>query len=417
MAAGAAWAALGFSGSTAQNSARDKEKQLHLPTNRPNTEEDWAKIRSYFHPKPNQVYMNNGTIGLMSDQVIQTMQEKFLRLQMGYYTLEDSIREKIAMMLNAKTDEIALTHNTTQGINIVAQGIKLRKGDEVILCDQEHVGNALPWLNRAKRSGIKIKVLQVAMTAAENLDRIDRLVTKRTRVIALPHITCTTGLVLPIKEIAAYARKRNIWSFFDGAHGPGMLFPDVADIGCDFYASCGHKWLCGPAGTAFLYLRKGSMDAVTPVMVGANSDSAWELTPENQKITGFVDSAHRFEYGTQSNPIYQGLQAAIELMDAIGFDRVRNRSTELAAYLQQKLLNSSTVKMLSSTEAASRSAMIGFKIAGMNLDDFRNSNLAKEFRLRWVAESSLDSIRISTHIYNTFEEIDELVDLIGKMAR
>ncbi len=360
--------------------------------------------------------MNNGTIGLMSDQVLQTLQEKFLVLRRGSYNLEKSGREKIAQMLNANPSEIALTHNTTQGINIVAQGLKLKRGDEVILCDHEHVGNALPWLNRAKRSGIKIKMLTLADTAQENLDRIDRLTSKRTRVIALPHITCTTGLVLPVKEIAQYARKRKIWSFIDGAHGPGMLFPDVEAIGCDFYASCGHKWLCGPAGTAFLYLRKSSMDAVTPIMVGANSDIGWNLTSDDQSISGFVESAHRFEYGTQNNAMYQGLQSAIELMEAIGFDRVKTRSTELASYLQKQLLEREFVEMLSATEAESRSAMIGFKLPQMDYEAFSHSKLSKQFRLRWVPESGLDSIRVSTHIYNSFAEIDQFIHQIDQMV-
>lgn len=415
LAAGTAWAALGF-GSGFAKSEKELSGKLQMPFDfNPGAEEDWEKIRAQFEFNEKQAYLNNGTIGLMSAAVMQRLQTKFERLQKGIYNLDDDIRENIGKMLGVSADEIALTYNTTQGINIIAQGIKLRKGDEVILSDQEHVGNALPWINRARRSGIKLKVLRIGKSAAENLNRLESLVNKKTRVIALPHITCTTGLILPIKEISDFARTKGILTFFDGAHGPGMLFPNLREIGCDFYASCGHKWLCGPAGTGFVYLKKDSMPQVDPIMVGANTDKGWDLAADQQIFSGFVETAHRFEYGTQNNAIYQGLSAGIEFMEQIGFQQIKKRVTDLAAYLQSQLLEKAYIEMLSPQEEASRSAMIGFRVKGLTLETFRQSELTRKFRLRWVPESNLDSIRVSTHLYNQKSELDQLVETMDAL--
>src|SRR5207248_996916 len=139
----------------------------------------------------------------------------------GEYMGSEAAREALPAFIGVKESEISLTHNVTEGINVIAWGLPLKKGDEVIMTTHEHVGNALPWLNRAKLHGIVIRTFQPALTASENLDSIKKLIGKKTRAIAVPHITCTTGLVLPVKEIAALAKEKGLFCFIDGAHGAG----------------------------------------------------------------------------------------------------------------------------------------------------------------------------------------------------
>ncbi|MEM7040502.1 MAG: aminotransferase class V-fold PLP-dependent enzyme, partial [Bacteroidota bacterium] len=227
-----------------------------------NDEAYWKTIQDEFNFKPNQIYMNSATLGLTPRRAMEDMQERFERLSRGSYRMEKGPRQIIADILGVKVSEISLTHNTTEGINIVAAGLPLKKRDEVIVTSHEHVGNALPWLNRARLDGIRLKVFDPAPTAAETLNRINDLITRRTRVIAVPHITCTTGQVLPIREISRLGRSKGIWVFLDGAHGPLTTALDLKDIDCDFYASCGHKWLCGPSGTGMLYVRESLLDTV-----------------------------------------------------------------------------------------------------------------------------------------------------------
>jgi cysteine desulfurase/selenocysteine lyase len=373
----------------------------------------WESVRGEFS-FGKLIYLNTATLGLMPKAVVAAVNQRMETLSRGNYAMDDEARISVANMLNAKPSEISLTHNTTEGINIVAAGLRLRKGDEIVMTDQEHVGNALPWLHRAKAIGARISVLQPANTAAETLDRLNALITRRTRVFALPHITCTDGQVLPAKEIAELARSKGILSFFDGAHGPGMLFPDMREIGCDFYASCGHKWLCGPAGTGMLYLRDEMLDRVQAKMVGAYSDTGWELSTTAQTIAPLVPTAHRFDYGTQNATIEAGMKAAVQFMEGIGFEKIRNRVKALSGYLQTKLLERAYVEMLTPTEEASRGGMIGFRIAGKSLKDIEQSPIPKTFRIRLVPESGSNSIRISTHIFTSHAELDALVAELDK---
>jgi cysteine desulfurase/selenocysteine lyase len=413
LAAGSALAAFGFGKSLFANGDHTESKPEGPLLNPGAFGDFWEGIRQEFSLSK-QAYLNTGTLGLMPKSVVAAVTQRLETLSRGNYNLDDEVRNDVAKMLNAKTSEISLTHNTTEGINIIAAGLKLRKGDEIVLTDQEHVGNALPWLHRAKAVGAKIRVLQPANTAAETLNRLNDLITRKTRVFALPHITCTDGQVLPAKQIAELARQKGILSFFDGAHGPGMLFPDMQEIGCDFYAACGHKWLCSPAGTGMLYLREEMLDRVQAKMVGAYSDTGWELSAEKQTIAPLVPTAHRFDYGTQNATTEAGMKAAIEFMQEIGFEKVRTRVSELATYLQNKLLERKYIEMLTPTEPESRGGMIGFRLAGKTLKEFDASDIPKHFRVRQVPESGLNSIRISTHIFNNHSDLDNLVAELDK---
>ncbi|HHG86579.1 MAG TPA: aminotransferase class V-fold PLP-dependent enzyme [Bacteroidetes bacterium] len=374
----------------------------------------WKDVRKQYTFYPNQIYLNSATIGLIPIPVRLAIEKNFASLAQGKYYLPHEPREKVAEFLGADVSEISLTHNTTEGINIIANGLPFRRKDEIIITDHEHVGNAFPWLNRARLSGLRFKVFTPAPTAAETLNRIASLITRRTRIIAVPHITCTTGQILPIRAIASLARSKGIWSFVDGAHGPGSTALDMHDLGCDFYATCGHKWLCAPAGIGMLYIRKEMLDTVEAHMVGAYSGMGWTLNHQEQSMLSLTQSAHRFDYGTQNKALILGLQDAVEFMQTIGLEKIYARGRTLAAYLQEKLLALPHVEMLTPTEKKSRGTIIGFKVKGRSLDYFRKHPQLMHFRVRIVPESNLDSLRISTHLFNTYAELDEFVDFIEK---
>ncbi|MGB3946627.1 MAG: aminotransferase class V-fold PLP-dependent enzyme [Bacteroidia bacterium] len=377
----------------------------------------WKSIREQFPLKKTRIYLNNGTMGPSPYTVIEQLQKALLDANTnGEYVGHEVAREKIATFLNVKVSEIALTHNTTEGLNIVALGLPLKKGDEVIMTTHEHVGNAAPWLNVAKMRGIIIKTFIPALTAQENLERVESLITAKTKAIAVPHITCTTGIVLPVKQITALAKNKNILVCIDGAHGPGSKFIDIKDIGCDFYASCGHKWLMGPLGTGFLYVNENLLDVLQPYNVGAYAVDKWELSEKKQLLESFVPTAHRYDYGTQSPYSYIALAEALNFISSIGVKRVEERSHKLATYLQQQLLTlDNKIEMLSSLETESRSTMIGFKLKNTELEQFEKKAAENQFRIRGVREANLNSVRISTHIYNNFEEIDAFVDFVKRV--
>ncbi len=380
-------------------------------------EQYWKLVRAQFPLDKNFAYLNNGTMGPSPTPVIEAVQQGMMDTeQFLYYSGWEKASAKIASFVGADESEIALTHNVTEGINIYAWGLPLRKGDEVILTTHEHVGNALPWLNRQKLHGIVLKTFSPASTAAETLNRIDALITKKTRVIAVPHIPCTQGQVFPIKEICTLGKSKGLFVVVDGAHGPGMMPLNLHEMGCDAYTSCGHKWMLGPKGTGFLYVRKDFQRILQPYFVGGGSDKAqWNMAVNPVVMGDYADSAHRYYGGTQNLGLYRGLEASIDFMNEIGINIIYKRICYLGKYTQDALLSvGDKMELLTPIEDISRCGINGFRIKGVQFDQFYKTALEQKVRIRMVPENGLNCLRVSTHIYNNTSEIDRLIELIKK---
>jgi selenocysteine lyase/cysteine desulfurase len=379
-------------------------------------EDFWRIVRDQFPLKKDPLFLNNGTMGpspfVVIDAVRTEMEDVDRTARYGGW---EPARAKIARFINADEQEIALTHNVTEGINIVACGLPLKAGDEVILTDHEHAGNALPWLARARRDGIVIKQLKLARTFDETLNRLNSLIGSRTRCIAVPHITCTTGQVLPAKQIARLAREKNLWFFLDGAHTPGMLPLDVKDLGCDFFASCGHKWMMGPKGTGFLWVRKEMVTMLEPHWTGAGADAAWNLA--EGKIE-FRTDAHRFDFATQSSAIFVGMGAAVDFLYHLGMENVARRDQALAGHLRKRLLQlGERVEILTPDEKGGYGSVVGFRVKGVPYDVLHRQLLEKyHIVTRAVPENGVNCNRISTHIYSSFDEVDRVADAITEIV-
>ena len=385
--------------------------ELNHPTNVLEEEDFWRELRKSFPLQESKVYFNTGTFGPSSTQVLQKVRKKSESIaETGDYGDTEQVREVFARFLKAGKEEISLTHNTTEGINIAAWALPLKEGDEVIITMQEHVGNALPWLNVARQKGIVLRPFEPAVTSAAVITQVQGLITKNTRAIAIPHITCTTGQVLPIKEICKIAQAQQISTVIDGAHGAGTMDLDLTALGCDFYAGCCHKWLLGPAGTGFLFVKKSVVEKYAPLFVGAHSDTGWTLEPNNYSIKGFAPSAHRFDYGTQNSALFAGAAEAVSLFETLGMVRINTRIKALASYLYKGLLSlSDQVEMLTPEEQQSRISMVTFRPKRKDYLVVNALALKQGFRLRAVPESNLNALRISTHIYNSYQEIDRFV--------
>lgn len=378
----------------------------------------WQNVRQLFPLKKDFIYLNNATMGPSPYPVIDAVHKGMVENDVhANYSGSDKTCARLADFVGANADEIALTHNVTEGINITCWGLPLKRNDEVIMTTHEHVGNAFPWLNRMKHHGISIKVFTPASTADETLRCIKALITKKTRVIAVPHIPCTQGQILPVKEICALAKEHGIFSAIDGAHGPGMLMLDLHDMGCDTYASCCHKWMLGPKGTGFLYVRKSMQEYLQAYFVGGESggDVEWDVLVNPPQMGSLSLSAHRYYGGTQSLGLYKGVSAAIDFMQTIGMKNINKRIKFLGKYTQDSLLAlGSKIEMLTPVEDQSRCAVIGFRIKGLAYDDFYKTCLDNDIRIRRVPENGLNSLRISTHVYNNTSEIDKLIGLVKK---
>lgn len=382
-----------------------------MPKN--NDDNYWTLLREQFPMDKNIIYLNNGTMGPSPYPVIERVKKEIDQTNIGmhYGGGKHEALDKLEKFVGADKGEIALTHNVTEGINIVCWGVKLKKGDEVIITSHEHVGNALPWLYRSTIDKFKLVVIDLAPTAEETLTNIIKAITKNTKVIAVPHIPCTIGQVLPVKAICELAKQKGIFSFIDGAHGPGMINLNLKDMGCDAYASCCHKWMLGPKGTAFVYVRKDKLNEVQTKFVGGYSSKEWDLLKQPPYFEGLADDAHRYHYGTQNAALYFGIVEAVDFHELIGKDKVEQRVKFLGNYLQEGLLamGKEKVEMLTPIEKISKAGVVAFKPVKGKYDEIVNTCRNAKIWLRAVPENNINCIRVSTHIYNSTVEIDALL--------
>lgn len=376
-------------------------------------EVNWDAIREEFIFPKTFNYLNTASLGPSPKVVVNAIYESMLSLEEkcshGHH-LAKRMHQKLAELLNVDENEIAITRNATEGMNIIAQSLKLKIGDEVIITTHEHVGGAAPWLALKKELGIRIVLVDLDETGQENLRRIQQRITKQTKAIVVSHITCTTGMRLPVKEIATLCRENNIYSCIDGAQSLGMISIDLNDINPDFYTGSGHKWLCGPKGTGFLYTKKELLEKLSPVFVGAYSDSSYDL---NKLELTYRNSAQREEYGTRNTPTIIGLGSAIDFIKTIGTEHIESRGNKLCEYLRKELIKKKKIEVITPEDKKWNSSILTFRIRGINNLEFNKElNTKHGIRLRGIYENNLNALRVSCAFFNTYKELDELIKVI-----
>lgn len=385
------------------------------PTVDPDDERFWKFVKGQFPLTEERAYMNTGGLGASPYEVIDAVKAKMDELERvaetGYSEpVLKEIKTAASQLLGCNAEELAFTRNATEGINIVCNGLPLKSGDEVITTTHEHVGNAVPWLGLRQRTGIVIKLFEPSVQSAEeNVDRIEKLITARTRLISIPHATTTTGQVLPVKAISELAKRKNIWLFVDGAQTAGMLSFSLHDLGCDAYATSGHKWMLGPKETGLLYVRKDMLDTLQAKFIGAYSDNGYDLA---KGTLALHPTARRYEHGTINIPIRVGLGAAIKFLQRIGMENVWHRDQALSNRLFDGLKEIPYVQVLSPATQSERSALITFKHEKIAFPEVQNHLNTQNLRTRGVGEGGVNGIRISTHIYNTHEEVERVLEAV-----
>jgi cysteine desulfurase / selenocysteine lyase len=379
----------------------------------------WELVRHHFPLTRERAFFNTGGLGASPHIVIEAVRKMIDELEaMGEVgrsqRVWDSIKEKAGQFIDAEPDEIALTGCCTESMNCIANGLPLKRGDEVLVTTHEHVGGALPWLGRARRDGIVVKTFKPGKNAAGTMENMTAAVSKKTRVISVSHITCTAGAVLPVREICDYARSKNIWSVIDGAQAIGHLPVSMKDIGCDCYATSGHKWMLGPKRTGLLFVRKELLDSIEPVVIGAYSDAGWDFDSGVE----YHPTAQRYEFGTYNVPVMHGLGVAIDFLSTIGMEAVYERSHALAAETINALRDSSEVEILTPLGENDFASIVTVRMKNMDTHDLQR-HLSENYRLRtrYVAEAGLNALRISIHLYNNRDEVHRFIEGVREAAR
>ncbi len=377
-------------------------------------EKFWEFVRSQFPLTRERAYLNTGGLGASPFAVIDAVKGKTDELETTCETghseeLLNGIKSDAGALLGCDGAELAFTRNTTEGINIVANGLPLKSGDEVILTTQEHVANAFTWLAMAKREGIVLRLFEPSTASDQaNLDALSLCITKRTRLISIPHALTTTGTVMPVRQIAEIARAKKIWFFVDGAQTAGMMPFSLHDIGCDAYATSGHKWLLGPKETGLLYVRKEMLETIAAKFTGAYS-GPFDLL---KGTVAFSPGAERYEYGTVNIPLRVGLGAAIAFIRDIGIDRIWKRDRMLADALVAGLGAIPSITLVSSADPAMRTAMVTIRHGTLSHEKLQAHLDTYNLRTRSVTEGGLAALRLSFHVYNTPAEVDRILEAL-----
>jgi selenocysteine lyase/cysteine desulfurase len=383
-----------------------------------NDERFWRLVRESFPLTHDRIYFNNGGLGPSPFVVLDAVHETTLELEeiseTGHHRFDEA-RQRVAAFVGADPTEIAFTRNATEGMNIIARGLPLKPGDEILMTTHEHPGGAMPWLGRAKDDGLRVRLFEPGKDAAENLERIERELTPRTRVLAISHITMTLGQVMPIKQICALARSKGVFTAIDGAQVLGMVPVDLHDLGCDFYTSSGHKWLLGPKGTGVVYISKRMAKIFRPTFVGAYSNTVYDL---DRLVLEYRQDAVSTEYGTRNVALPVGLATAVEFLETITMERVAAHGRKLAGRLKAGVAELPRVELLTPTDDADSASIVTFRVKNSEHTEIVG-RLGKEFRMRVrpVGEHGLNAIRISLHVYNNEEEVDQLLAALKEITR
>jgi isopenicillin-N epimerase len=372
---------------------------------------DWKAIRRSFMVPRDIVYLNNGSFGPAPRVVFDALVRAMKQLEENPAVFEEQfartktvVKPKLAAFVGCRPEYMAIVMNLTFGMNVLAQGIRgLAPGDEVLTTDQEYGAVNNIWDYSARSRGVVIRRVKIPVppeSPGQIVALLEQAVTPRTRVISVSHITTTTGLVLPVKQISAMARSRGILTFIDGAHAPGMVKVDIQDIGCDFYTGNCHKWLSAPKGTAFIAMTPQSWERIEPFQVGWG----WEKdTPET--FSGNFETP-----GVHNTALANGIGEAVDFQLAIGKDAIEARGRELAETAKDLLAGFPQLTLLTPRDPSMCGSMSAFSFPAAAGD----TRLATALQARGiVVPTRIDTaggwIRVSTHIFNSKEDLEVLV--------
>jgi cysteine desulfurase / selenocysteine lyase len=375
------------------------------------------------------VYFDNGATSqkpqVVIDAISKYYQEINANIHRGVHTLSqlatdayEVSRGKLQNHINAKfAHEVIFTSGATHSINIVANGFStlLQKGDEVLISAMEHHSNIVPWQMLCERTGAILKVIPMNQNGELILEEFDKLLSEKTKIVAVNHISNALGTLNPIKYIIEKAHQFNAAVLIDGAQAVPHLKPDVQDLDCDFYVFSGHK-ICGPTGVGILYGKEDWLNKLSPYMGGG--EMIKEVTFAKTTYAGLP---HKFEAGTPN--IADGIVfgVAVDYMNSIGFENIAKYENELLKYGTEKLLEIEGLKIVGT--AKEKTSVISFNIDGIHPYDIGTIVDKMGIAVRTghhCAQPIMDffeisgTIRASFAFYNTKEEIDIFVTAVKK---
>jgi selenocysteine lyase/cysteine desulfurase len=388
----------------------------------------WQWMRSQLVLEPGLVWLDTARFGPTLRAVLarefrssERQSLDFPRYQAATFGAE-SIRaplEAIGEFIGADPADLVLTGGAAEGLGIVAQGLDLQPGDEVLTTTHDHPAAVYPWLVQAKRRGVKVVQLPqtgIAVAPEAITGQFAAAITPKTRVIACSHVRYTDGTVMPVQEICALARGNGIFSLVDGALAAGLLELNLRALGCDAYATCFHKWLNGPSGSGALFLRTEAQPRVWPM--AADGPTGWDVTDRFGNAApvatvGTVPAAQaKFgQFARYRGPALDALPLAFEFQRAVNRARIAAHVRELAAYLRLQVARLPQVEVLTPSHPSLWAGIVALRVKGSDHGELADA-MAREDGIvvgRVQHGAVFDALRVSLHASNETGDIDRLL--------
>jgi len=372
-------------------------------------------------PGKEKIYLNNASVSLMPFSSIKAMTD----FQISYSEIgpdsiesEDFIKEKlvgvrkaVAKIIKCQPEEVILTQSTTDGVNIVANGLLFNSNSNIVIrgMGHEHHANYFPWLRLKKK--LTLKSLEIDENGFFELDELQNLVDNNTKLVALSHALYNTGAILPVEEIGEFLEKNNIPFFLDSAQTVGCIGDyDFKKTKCDFMAFNGSKWLCGPMGTGIFYCKKSSSDLLEPMTIGGESAIVYDKTK-----LAYKDIPEKFQTGFRNYVGIIGLEESMKYLMRFGLDNIHKKIINLANLLRDELTRISGITLYGPKDPEKRNSIVSFLIEGYE-PQYVVEKLEKQkivIAVREIFEKKI--LRVSPHFFNSESEILKVVEAIKKL--
>jgi cysteine desulfurase/selenocysteine lyase len=368
-----------------------------------------------------KTYLNNASVSVMPKTSIEAMKQFLIDYsEMGPDSPESEIfikglwektRTSIAKVVKCNPDEIIITQSVTDGINIVANGMKFQNDSNIVIRggEHEHHANYFPWLKLGKR--IDVRSLPVNDNGGFEYSDLKKILDEKTRLVALSHGLYNSGLILPVKEIGKELQKENVPYFLDTAQTVGCIGEfDFADTGCDFMSFNGSKWLCGPMGTGVFYCKRESSDLLEPSNIGGETAE----TNENGELT-YKELPDRFQAGFRNYVGLAGMESSVTFLENLGWNNIRNHIISLSNLFIDEIEKIPESKVFCPEDESERTSIVSFEIEKHDPEKIVSELAQKGIIIakREIYEKPV--LRISPHIYNTKDEILSLVEELKKL--
>ncbi len=378
---------------------------------------NWDSLRSEFPLQKDLLYMNAANIAPAPASVWREYQRQLADFQANpafqnreqYKTLAETVRGRIARYVKAGREEIAILRNTSEGNNLIAQGVRLKAGDEVLITAHNHPSNSDSWALRARQAGASVITVPSPVGAkapGELLDSIARRITSKTRVIAVSHFTNVTGLLYPVRDLAQLAQRRGAWFHVDGAQSFGWMNLDLPSLGMDSFTGSMHKWPMGPLESGILYVRRARVDEVSPAIL---SHDYWADDPKGIR---------KFELlGQRDDARLKGMEKTFDFLERLGAAAIETRTREIARKMRVALNKVPGAEVRGSGEESVSGPVIKVNFPGKDLRRLYDTLWDRhKLAVALTPGGDVSGIRFSPHVYNTPADIDAVASALRERS-